>query len=129
MEKKKFGRLFYYCTLIIAIVLMVVALFVFTSDGSDEQNTKVSIIRYAIAYYSFSTLLGSGLIVNEFCSGKYLINKMKLKIVVVICLTVIGAPIFIFVNNATIACALFFVSLLGLIFVLTPSIKDEQKNI
>ena len=60
MNKEKFGRLFYYTALIIAIIVMAIALFI-QSDGSEEQNARVSIIRYMIAFYSFLGIIPSAL--------------------------------------------------------------------
>ena len=127
MNKKNFGKYFYHATLLVAIVAMIVALFAFRSDGTPEENERISIIRYAFAYYSFITVLGTGLVVNEYCSGKYVKNKLQLKVIGVIAASIIGAPVFIFVQNATVACAMFFVSLLLLIYTMTPTVKDEKK--
>ena len=127
MNKKNFGKYFYHASLLVAIIAMVVALFVFRSDGTPEENEIISIIRYAFAYYSFITVLGTGLVVNEYCSDKYLKNKLQLKVIGIVAASIIGAPIFIFVKSATIACMLFFVSLLLLIYIMTPTVKDEKK--
>ena len=129
MDKKKFGKYFYHASLFLTILTMIAALFIFKSDGSDEQNLTVSIIRYAIAYYSFIAVLGTGLVVNEYCSGKFEKKKMRLKLVAIIAGSLIGAPIFIFVNNASVACMMFFVSLLLLIYILTPTVKEDGKKI
>ena len=76
MNKEKFGRLFYYTALIIAIIVMAIALFI-QSDGSEEQNARVSIIRYMIAFYSFLGLISPGALVREYTLGYSVYKKFK----------------------------------------------------
>ena len=124
MDKKKIGRLFYYATLVITIVIVVASLFIFQSDGTDEMNNDMSVLRYMVTYYSFTVILGSGIIVNEFCGGKYDKRKMLYKIFVEAGLTIVGTIIFLLTFKASIASMLFLGSLVGLLYVLTPTMKN-----
>ena len=124
MDKKKIGRLFYYATLVITIVIVVASLFIFQSDGTDEMNNDMSVLRYMVTYYSFTVILGSGIIVNEFCGGKYDKRKMLYKIFVEAGLTIVGTIIFLLTFKASIASMLFLGSLVGLLYVLTPTTKN-----
>ena len=129
MNKQKFGKLFYYATLVIVIIALIAALFVFRSDGSEEMNLSVSIIRYAIAYFSFATVLSCGIIVNEYCSGKFVKNKLITKIILSVVTTIVGALVYLFVKSAVVASGMFFVAIICLIYVLTPTVKNETKKI
>ena len=125
MNKQKFGKFFYYGTLIITIIIVVSSLFVFQSDGSEEMNNDMSVLRYMVTYYSFTVILGSGIIVNEFCGGKFDRRKMMYKILVEAGLTIIGTIVFLLTFKASIASMLFLGSLVGLLFVLTPTTKNS----
>ena len=124
MDKKKIGRLFYYATLVITIVIVVASLFIFQSDGTEEMNNDMSVLRYMVTYYSFTVILGSGIIVNEFCGGKYDKRKMFYKILIEAGLTIVGTIIFLLTFKASIASMLFLGSLVGLLYILTPTIKN-----
>lgn len=125
MNKQKIGRLYYYATLIVTIVIVVLSLFIFKSDGTDEMNNYISVLRYMVTYYSFTVILGSGIIVNEYCSGKFDKQKMIYKILVEIGLVVIGTIIFLLTFKASVASMLFLGSLIGLLYVLTPTVKNS----
>lgn len=122
-SKQKFGRLYYYATLIISIIIIVLSLFIFQSDGSEQMNNDMSVIRYMVVFYTFNIVLGSGIIVNEFCGGKFDKRKLIYKIIVEASLTVVGTIIFLLVFKAGVANMLFLGSLVGLLYVLTPTIK------
>ena len=64
MNKQKFGKLFYYGTLIITIVIVVASLFIFQSDGSEEMNNYMSVLRYMTTYYSFTVIVFSSICVE-----------------------------------------------------------------
>ncbi len=126
MEKSKFGRLFYYGTLIISIIVVVLSLFIFQSDGSEEMNNDISVKRYMVAFYTFTIILGSGIIVNEYCSGKFVKQKLLYKILLEVVLTVVGTIIFLLTFKASVANLLFLGSLVSLIYVLTPTVKPGK---
>lgn len=126
MNKEKFGRLFYYIALIVAVIVMGLAILI-RSDGSDEQNEKVSIIRYMIAFYSFLGLVAPGAIVREYTLGYNVYKRFKLKIFAVSGLLIIGTLLFIFVSNVKVALFTFLLSVLALIYVLTPANQGAKK--
>lgn len=125
MNKQKFGKLFYYATLIITIIIVVSSLFIFQSDGSEEMNNYISVLRYMVTYYTFTVVLGSGIIVNEFCSGKYEKRKLIYKILIEVGLTILGTIVFLLTFKASIASMLFLGSLVALLYVLTPTVKNN----
>ena len=126
MNKEKFGRLFYYTALIIAIIVMAIALFI-QSDGSEEQNARVSIIRYMIAFYSFLGLISPGALVREYTLGYSVYKRYKLKIFALASSIVIGTLLFVLVPQVQIVLFTFLLSLLVLIFVLSPANQGEKK--
>ena len=125
MEKKeKIGRVVYYTALIVAIIVMLSALFI-RSDGSESENIRVSNLRYMIAFYSFLGIISPSILVYEYCKGKYDLKIYKLKIVALSAALIIGTVIYILVDLPAVISTMFLVSILVFIFVLSPSKKDK----
>lgn len=126
MEKRgKCARLVYYTGLIVAIVVMACAIFI-TSDGSEEDNIRVSNLRYMIAFYSFLGIISPCVLVREFLLGKYDIKRYRLKIVIVAVSLVVGTLLWILAPIPALISFVFMASLLAFIFVLTPSNKANK---
>lgn len=116
-KREKFGRIFYFTSLIVAIVVMLCALFII-SDGSEESNINVSNIRYMIAFYSFLCIISPGVLVREYCKGGYDVKRFRLKIIVLIGTIIAGSLLFLLWIPA-VTSVVFMASLVSFIFMMT----------
>ena len=126
MDKLKFGKLYYYCSLGLSCLVMLLAIFLLRSDGSEQSNIDMSIYRYMVAFYTFLVILSPGVLVFEYTKGNYIKEKFKLKIIILGLSLIVGTLLFLLVWNAAVANMVFLASLVVLVYVLAPTNKNQK---
>lgn len=124
MNKEKFGVTFYKIVLLLTTVfLLAVLLFV-----KNEDKTEQTIIRYLCCFYAFAFLLPTGLIVREYCLGKYIAKKMMLKIIFSAATLVVGSILIFVFWNVYVTLALLFLGFGLIMFVGVPTIPTDNST-
>lgn len=125
MDKERFGQLFYKFILILTTVFLLAVLILIKYEDKNMQSN----VRYICCFYAFSFLLPLGLIVREYCLGKYVPKKMIIKIVVTIACLIVGSVLIFTLNNTLVTLAMVFLGFGLIMFVGVPTIPtDNTKN-
>ena len=105
---------------------MLLSIFLLKSDGSEQSNIDMSIYRYMVAFYAFLVILSPGVLVFEYTKGNYIKEKFRLKIIVLSASVALGTILFLVIWNALLANMVFLASLVVLLFILTPTNKNQK---
>lgn len=126
MDKKKLANAFYYASIVIAIIAMIVVLFVVRGESYTAES--ISLIRYFVAYFVFSSLLPLGIVIRELIMGSYNKNKIIIKFVIIFLAIIGGVMACLFCRNVKIALLIFLFSLLILTYELIPTVKNTERK-
>lgn len=132
MNKAKIGRTFYYVCLILCILILVVSFLVFntTKDNlTDEELTKIWIYRYLTSFYVFTILIPLASVVREYSTGEYDKKKMIIKIIIGLGVLLLGTVLIFTIWSLRTAQLCMLASMLSTVYILSPSIKSNEKKI
>ncbi len=117
-QKRKLGIGIYYTALILTIVIMLAVLVVVKSEDAEY----VSRIRYIVAFYCFTVLLGGSAIVREFLVDEFILKKMIIKIIATAVAILIGTVFFIAIPTASVALMMIFLGMGVLLYDAVPTV-------
>ena len=128
-KKQNFGKYFYYASMIISIVLLVLAVFFINVKDIEDEELLITkyIYRYIIIIAVLFLIIPTGAFVREITSGVY--NKKLLLIKILLAyLGGVGSILAIwFLRNLIVAKTLSFVGALVLVFSASPTVREQKK--
>lgn len=119
MNKVKLGKSIYTISLISVTIILLILLFI-------KVDNK-EIIQRMGCFYCFSGILSISMIIREFLIGKYIKKKMIIKIVITSVTLVLGTTLILIFPRADVALGLLFLGIGITLFVLVPSVVEENK--
>lgn len=120
MDSKKFGKYFYFGSLILAVVAFIVGRVLLTNQENLEQELYIrysNLIQFAI----FGIIVPIGVIVREYLLLPYLKNFMTAKVIIYSLVSIGGLVLFFAVPTVSVSSVLIYVSYAALIFILVPT--------
>ena len=124
-RNRKLGVGIWYATIIIAVVVMLGALFLI----KDEDAALVSYYRYLIAYFTIGGLLSLGCIIREWFVEICNTKKWIIKIVVFVIAMAIGAVVFSLTKKPIFGMMMMFLGFGVLLYETVPTIPHNNQDV
>jgi uncharacterized membrane protein YhaH (DUF805 family) len=129
MTRAKFGKYFFYFTLILSLVIMGLGIILKPQDETVEAANIMLRSKNILSFLAFGFILPLGLIIREYLSVVHDSNKMRMKALMALAVLVGGLVILIFVKGVTASYIVLYVSLFSLIYILVPTKSNENRKV
>ena len=124
-RNKKLGIGIWYATIIIAVIIMILALFIFR----EGDSAKISYYRYVVAYFTIGCLLSLGAIIREWFVEICNTKKWIIKIVVLLIAIGVGVVVFLLIDTPIVGMMMMFVGFGVLLYETVPTIPRNNQDI
>ena len=129
MDKAKFGKYFYYATLIISIALLVLAVFLLNVNDIEDEELKLTtyVYRYMIIDGVLFVIIPTGCFVHEITRGEYNKKMVTIKMLLAYIGGIASILLIYYTRNLTIAKVSTLIGALILVFSASPTVKEKKQ--